>query len=861
MVVTNNYEEIQEFINSNDNIIEGFRPEVLDRKSGKEPIIKAYRRGEEKTEFLDLLTIEAAPEQHLDVLSEDFTLTFDLGENPEAVDHFVLLGYYNSEFPMDMAIRAFKIYMADCREELYSEENMLYSYRNDKEKEGKGMYRTGKWADVMITFPEPKTHRYFGFTVSEPNRFDDVARLGHMGLYSKAYTECYSFIKRLYGENTLRPENIKVKGRYVGFKPSVCDNKAFGNEGITIEKNADIIIRERSVFDGTHFYIAAKEENAFLINGQKPQVISAPRGEYLYTVPNDNSEKIVVTVLKDVFVSEIGISVGVRRFEVTNKVITNDFRGVGTNALPMAFMKASIDAGYNEALWAEECRRVMMAPPRVVRMWFQPDWFIIDEESYYNHVYDFNTPDMQSVYRHLDLYKAAGSEIQFNFGWKVGEKVWDWYVIDEIEGNNRRNSAPKDLDEFAYSCAATLQELIVNRGYTNIKYLTFYNEPNWNFADEGDFQLCSKMDKSNPLPDYERQKPKMDYWIDMLRKTYNAVKEVGLADKIEFWGPESSCADTTKIIWAEEFERVRDIVDVHTVHRYNLSYDEVEMFCEFMQEATSCPLAITEFNVSYEWRNWRRNNAEMIIEYARHGVVSALQWLQAGVFITGTASFPLTGPNCGWNVLTATPNKVNQAFYDMCLFMRYIPAHSKVLYTAAYSLDTRITAFLTPAGDTVIVVEAKDFGSNRTLKISLPETNRKIFHKFSVGWDMDLNEHPHMPYCEGEIIAEGELSDTICNGYSVTVYTTEKPYEQLICDNGYVELQKGESFNISYAFHDTKGGDVEYSIEAGAECISLNDNKITAVENGMAAVRVECKNAGNPCYDIVLVKIGEKTDE
>lgn len=860
MIVNNNYEEIYEFINSNDNIVEGFRPEVLD-ENGVEPIIKSYRRGEEKTEFLDLLTIEAAPEQHLDVLAENFTLTFDLGETPEAVDCFVLLGYYNPEFPKDMALRHFEIYFADDKATLYDGENLVYAYHNDKETEGKGMFRTGKWADVMITFDKPIKHRYFGFKNLGPNRFDDVARIGHIGLYSKNYTDCHSFIHNLYGENALRPENIKVKGRYVGFKPSLCDNKAFSDERISVEKGAEIIIRERSAFDCTDVYVAANEADALLINGEKTEVISAPRGEYIYTAKNDNSEKIVITILKDVFISEIGLSSGVRRFEVTDKVVTEDFRGFGTNALPMAFMKASIEAGYNEALWAEECRRVMLSPPRVIRMWFQPDWFIIDEESYYNHVYDFETPDMKSVYRHLDLYKAAGCEIQFNFGWKVGDKVWDWYVLDGIEGNARRNSAPKDLDEFAYSCAATLQELIVNRGYTNIKYLTFYNEPNWNFFDEGDFQISLDIDKATLDTDYKRQKPKMDYWMDMLRKTHTELKAFGLADRVEMWGPETSCADTTKIIWAEEFEKVNDIIDVHTSHRYNLSYDEVDMYCGFMSEATSKPLAITEFNVFPEWRNWRRNNVEMMIEYARHGVVSALQWVQAGVFITGTISFPLTGPGCGWNVMTATPDKVNQPFYDMCLFMRYVPQHSKVLYSTSYSLDERITAFLTPAGDTVIAVESKDYGSERTLKISLPTTTEKKFHKFSVNWDMDLEERPHIPYCEKEIIADGELCDTIRGGYSLTLYTTEKPYEQIICDKGYVELEKGESFEITYNFHDTVGGEVEYSIVAGDEFISLDGNKITAVSDGMAAVKAECKTVGNPCYDIVLVKIGKKTDE
>ena len=126
---------------------------------------------------------------------------------------------------------------------------------------------------------------------------------------------------------------------------------------------------------------------------------------------------------------------------------------------------------------------------------------------------------------------------------------------------------------------------------------------------------------------------------------------------------------------------------------------------------------------------------------------------------------------------------------------------------------------------------------------------------------MDLNERPHIPYCEKEIVAEGELCDTIREGYSLTLYTTEKPYEQIICDKGYVELQKGEAHEIHYTLHDTFGSDVEYSVVAGEEFINLEGDKIIAKADGMAAVRVECKNAGNICYDVVLVKVGSKTDE
>ena len=74
-----------------------------------------------------------------------------------------------------MALRHFEIYFADDKATLYDGENLVYAYHNDKEKEGKGMFRTGKWADAMITFDKPIKHRYFGFKNLGPNRFDDVA--------------------------------------------------------------------------------------------------------------------------------------------------------------------------------------------------------------------------------------------------------------------------------------------------------------------------------------------------------------------------------------------------------------------------------------------------------------------------------------------------------------------------------------------------------------------------------------------------------------------------------------------------------------------------------------------------------------
>ncbi len=60
----------------------------------------------------------------------------------------------------------------------------------------------------------------------------------------------------------------------------------------------------------------------------------------------------------------------------------------------------------------------------MARVWFQIDWMELEKGQY-----DFESPEMQAFYRYLDAFKNAGTEIELNFGWKVGERVHDWFTI------------------------------------------------------------------------------------------------------------------------------------------------------------------------------------------------------------------------------------------------------------------------------------------------------------------------------------------------------------------------------------------------------------------------------------------------
>ena len=161
---------------------------------------------------------------------------------------------------------------------------------------------------------------------------------------------------------------------------------------------------------------------------------------------------------------------------------------------------------------------------------------------------------MYSVYKYLDAFKEAGCEIEFDFGWKVSSHAQEWFSFPETP--QKSASAPKELDLFAKCCAATLKELIFNRGYDNIKYLTFYNEPDYahDAPDRGDFIVIGT--------------PRKVYWEKILRMCRAELDKAGLSH-IKMWGCEQSGCNEDQNVWMDYFEEnCPEVFDVHSSHRY-----------------------------------------------------------------------------------------------------------------------------------------------------------------------------------------------------------------------------------------------------------------------------------------------------
>ncbi len=105
--------------------------------------------------------------------------------------------------------------------------------------------------------------------------------------------------------------------------------------------------------------------------------------------------------------------------------------------------------------------RLPMARIMMLTRWCFPD----------GSTYDWNTPSMQMLYRQLDICQELGITVNLT-DW--GAEV-EWTTAPGIEG--------VEDPLYAEVIGTYLDYLVNERGYTNIKYFTVTNEPNWQVGD------------------------------------------------------------------------------------------------------------------------------------------------------------------------------------------------------------------------------------------------------------------------------------------------------------------------------------------------------------------------------------------
>lgn len=471
------------------------------------------------------------------------------------------------------------------------------------------------------------------------------------------------------------------------------------------------------------------------------------------------------------------------------QVLHADFLGVGVNIIPVCLMANNRLQGYTDAHWEMDKKRILTMKPKVARVWFQVDWMEPTKGEY-----TWNSPEMKAFYKYMDVLQSAGTEVQLNFGWKIGRAVQEWFSIPGTEG---RISAPRDLDAYAVSCSVLLQELIVGRGYANVKYLSFYNEPNghWDFEAPGDQKA---------------------YYAEMLKRVNDRLVVDGRREWVQIWGPEEVDASGD---WTHYMKNhADDCIDEYTFHIYGGSYEQFSEQIAIRRDYTAPKLVgMTEFGWSGDDESgWDSGFANYVVKAANEGIHSALVWQLNGVWCEDPdESVNTNGVYTLWDSLVLGMNP-HKSYYAAGLLARYIPAHSSVVHTETDSDQVRTAVFASANGDMTIVVEYRG-GEAMAYDIACPGLPPDLqWARHVYKGDVELEGNAILSPSTPIEVVDGVIHDSIIDEcYQFVIYTTMKPQAQVEILPVQVEMISGDTMAFKANVIDATGG-VIWSVDGDA---------------------------------------------
>ncbi len=776
------------------NLLDGLMPKILRFDGVSEPLTARIGTPVANPKYFTYLNTDKYDNIHIDIDGELFALVYDMGEEKQL--DFIYFDCLHS--PYDS--KEIEIYASNNSDDILDEENMLARIDNSN---GDALAEINKLRGVKVE-TEGMSYRYVAFKQNGTFAEDKISRLSHFGAYNLCTTLKDTYITGRYPNNCAPESRVELKGDYLGNPEWITDTKILDHSKEVVINNGEIefkFLAERKIKKAV---VIGKEINEPKVscgdkyydsNYTEKQLFANYKEYTLDTKMLESSNKFSLQ-LKSSKVDEVVLYSENRVVYVdSNKVIAKDFIGIGANVLPTHLFEIARMRGFNEAYMALEACRIKKTNPAVIRLWFQIDWFCMDEQDYYNRKYVFNSPKMQAVYKELDAFKAAGTEIELNFGWKVGYTAQPWFCFKEVF--NRRNSAPRDLDQYAIACADCLRELIINRGYDNIKYLSFYNESNAGRPNGYDF-VCP-----------EGIEP-MLYWTEMLVKVDAVLRKEKLRHLVEFWAAEI-CNEI--IDWADHLNKnAADKYERFSYHKYGLDYNESIKLAEDLKEATGKhPIVMTEFgcyeNHSKAYRTFELGNVENIIGSVNGGTTAMTYWIlsescldEVGLLGGGDAMF--------WGFPTEDreqgPANVSEEFYSLSLATNYIPKHCNSIVAKAYCNDMHTVGFVTNDGDYTVLVEAK-CDTERSLEIKFNNYVNKKFYKHIYKMGCEIEANLIVPPVVDEFMVENSLKDTLSEGYSFVVYTTLPPIRQVVMDEVFKVVKAGETVKLGAKVIDGEG--------------------------------------------------------
>ncbi|QVY66164.1 cellulase family glycosylhydrolase [Polaribacter sp. Q13] len=434
----------------------------------------------------------------------------------------------------------------------------------------------------------------------------------------------------------------------------------------------------------------------------------------------------------------------------SDQIISSNFIGNGVqwSAYPHA---DSENAEWGNLMTAEKWdmnfKRLDFMKPKLFRVMDQANWrYLVGFDKEDNPILSFDNPEVKAVEKILDYAQQNNISVLF------GEWGTPYKVHDKKEGFSDKFTGAND-PKWINCIVEYLDYLIIEKGYTCIKYYNLINEPNGDWAStKGDF----------------------NEWKEGVVLLSKAIKEKGLDTFITVAGPDAvhrynnPNSTYSGIGWIEQSaKQLTEEIGIYEVHDYaKPSMVKSGEFQVFNEKAAKIPKALNKQIIFGEIGLGKSNatnqerakndpfaskDSQMMVYDYSYGIYmadAAIQIMNAGY--SGAAAWALddamhTLDDIGnknelkrwgmWNSLgteicnNPEDENIRPWFYSWSLLCRYFPTGSSIIKTDETKIaGIRLTAATYKDDITVALINNSDIPNKITLDLSTSKTLRKYVY-------------------------------------------------------------------------------------------------------------------------------------
>ena len=212
-----------------------------------------------------------------------------------------------------------------------------------------------------------------------------------------------------------------------------------------------------------------------------------------------------------------------------DELAVENFYGFGVEWDPLFWHDFNLKQGVTEADWDLIQKRIKWMEIPIIRMQMLTHWVYKG-----NNNYDWNSKEMQSLYRHLDICQQEHIPVILT-DWGIET----WAPVLDIKDT----ADPK----YAEVIGTYLDYLIKKKGYTCIKYFIFVNEPNHELVGWKWWQRWGR-------------------WKKGFKQLITLANERNLSGTLKFFGPDTGMAYQ---IWHKRaVKQISNLIDSYSLHYY-----------------------------------------------------------------------------------------------------------------------------------------------------------------------------------------------------------------------------------------------------------------------------------------------------